>query len=151
MSTEVKVLTRLINNEVIEAMGLSTGSWAGRRLQPILSRATSRFSEIFATADSIIAGQGLTAAARWVLQNLARGFMARGAGNVPPEGPLIIASNHPGTVDSVALAASAGREDLKIIASAVPFLKALSHVSEHLILLPRQGLQARMLAARADD
>ena len=149
MAADIETLTRLINNEVIEAMGFSCGSWAGRRLQPILSRATRRFCEIFATADSIIGAQGLTAGARWLLRNLAREFMARGAGNVPPEGPLIIASNHPGTVDSVALAASAGREDLKIIASAVPFLRALSHVSEHLILLPRQGLQARMLAARA--
>jgi len=148
MSADVETLTRLINNEVINAMGLSTGSWVAGRLQPVLSRATKRFCEIFATADSIIAGQGLTAGARWVLLNLVRDFKERGAGNIPAAGPLLVASNHPGAVDSVALAASMGREDLKIIASAVPFLTALTHLSEHLIFLPRQGLQARMLAVR---
>jgi len=148
MSADLQTLTRLINNEVILAMGISTEGRLARFLQPLLSRATRRFCEIFATADSIISQQGLGAGARWVLQNLVAGFQTRGASNVPPAGPLIIASNHPGTVDSVTLAASAGREDMKIIASAVPFLKSLPHVGEHLIFLPRQDIQARMLVVR---
>ncbi len=148
MTADIRTLTRLINNEVIEAMGLRTDGWAAEGLQPILSRATRRFSEIFAEADRIMADRGLVAAARWLLLNLVKGFQARGVEHVPCDGPLVIASNHPGTVDSVTLIASAGREDLKVIASAVPFLQSLVHVSEHLIFLPRQGLQARMVVVR---
>jgi hypothetical protein len=148
MSPDVMTLTRLINNEVIQAMGLRTDSWPALRLQPILSRATRRFCEIFAEADRIIAEQGLGAGARWVLLNLVRDFKTRGARNVPAAGPLVIASNHPGTVDSVTLIAGAGREDLKVIASDVPFLQHLPHISEHLIFLPREGLQGRMLVVR---
>jgi hypothetical protein len=149
MSADVRTLTRLINNEVILAMGLPTEGWACRALQPLLSRATSRFCQIFEVTDRLVAEEGLRAAARWLLSNLVRDFEARGTQNVPCSGPLIIASNHPGTVDSVTLAASAGREDLKIIASGVPFLRNLSHIGRHLILLPREGLQERMMVARA--
>src|SRR5512135_458848 len=148
MSADVATLTRLINNEVIEAMGVPTRSWAGERLQPLLARATRRFSEIFASADRIIAERGLAVGARWLLLNLVKDFRARGVENIPMDGPLVIASNHPGTVDSITLVTAAGREDLKIIASDVPFLKSLSHVGEHLIFLPRRGVQARMLVVR---
>jgi hypothetical protein len=103
---------------------------------------------LFSKADRIIAEEGMAAAARWVLLNLVKDFRARGAENIPQDGPLVIASNHPGTVDSLAIGASAGREDLKIIASDVPFLKSLTHIGEHLIFLPRQDLPARMLAMR---
>ena len=148
MSADVTTLTRLINNEVIQAMGLRTDRWVSERLQLILSRATRRFCELFSEADRIIAEQGLTAGARWLLLKLVQDFRTRGAQNIPCEGPLVIASNHPGTVDSVALIASAGREDLKVIASAVPFLQNLTHVREHLIFLPREGVQARMVVVR---
>jgi hypothetical protein len=148
MSCDVSLLTKLINDEVIRAMGLRSDGWAGQHLQPILSRATRRFSEIFVTADSVIAEEGLVAGARSVLRDLVSDFLVRGTQNIPHSGPVVIASNHPGTVDSVTIVASAGREDMKIVASAVPFLQNLTHVAEHLIFLPRQGIQARMLAVR---
>src|SRR5574341_110215 len=116
MSADVTTLTRLINNEVIQAMGLSPEGWAGQGLQPLLARATRRFSEIFVKTDFIIGEQGLVAGARWLLLNLVREFKVRGVQNIPGAGPLVIASNHPGTVDSVTSLASARREDLKIIA-----------------------------------
>ena len=148
MTADVPTLTRLINNEVVLAMGLSPDGWAGRDLQPILSRATKRFCEIFSKADRLIADEGLAVAARWVLSTLTRDFKARGTEYIPTEGPLVIASNHPGSVDSLAIGANAGREDLRIIASDVAFLNSLSHIGEHLIFLPRQSIQARMLAVR---
>jgi hypothetical protein len=148
MTADVATLTRLINREVIRAMGLPPEGWMGQRLQPVLSRATCRFCEIFATADRLIAEDGIVSAARWVLSRLVRESHARGMENIPLEGPLVIAANHPGAADSVAIGASAGREDLKIIASDVPFLQNLSQIGKHLIFLPRRGIQARMLAMR---
>ena len=128
MTADVATLTRLINDEVIRAMGLAPDGWTGQRLQPVLSRATRRFCEIFLAADRMIAEEGITAAARWVLLRLVGDFQARGTQNIPPDGPVVIASNHPGAVDSLAIAANAGRNDLKIIASDVPFLKNLTQI-----------------------
>jgi hypothetical protein len=75
-------------------------------------------------------------------------LQARGAQNIPTEGPVVIASNHPGVVDSVAISASAGRRDIKAIASDVPFLTNLTEIRRHLIFVPREGIQARMQAMR---
>ncbi|HET6845363.1 MAG TPA: 1-acyl-sn-glycerol-3-phosphate acyltransferase [Anaerolineales bacterium] len=148
MTADVPTLTRLINTEVLLAMGLQPDGWLGRRVQPVLSRATQRFAEIFSTADHLIADEGMVCAAHWVLLRLVQGLRARGIENIPPNGPLVIAANHPGAADSVAIGASAGRDDLKILASDVPFLKNLSQIGQHLIFLPRKGIHARMLAMR---
>ncbi len=148
MSVEVATLTRLIDNEVIQAMGLSVDSLAARFLHPVLRRATHRFSELFAECDRIIASRGLPEAAAWLLSQLVSGFKACGTESIPGEGPLVIASNHPGTVDSVTIAASAARLDLKIIAGAIPFLQHLPNVGRHLIFTSYEDPQARMVVIR---
>ncbi len=148
MTADVALLTRLIDNEVIQAMGLSVDGWLGRRLHPILEHATRRFSEIFVECDRIIARRGLAEGARWLLSNLVRGYAACGTENIPAEGPLIIASNHPGTVDSITILAAAQRPDMKIIAGVIPFLQNLPNVSEHLIFTPYDDPQARMVVLR---
>lgn len=148
MPASIATLTRLIDNEVIRAMGVPLDSWLAERLHYVLSRATRRFSELFAEVDRIVDEQGLPAGALWLLRNLASDFEARGTQNIPAKGPLIIASNHPGTVDSLALTASAHRADLKIIASAVPFLENLPHIRQHLIFTPRINVQKRMVTVR---
>ena len=148
MAPDPATLTRLIDNEVIRAMGIPIDGWLAERLHGILQRATRRFSELFAEVDRIVDEQGLPAGALYLLRTLAAGYEARGTENIPRQGPLIIASNHPGTVDSLALTASAGRRDLKIIASAVPFLESLPHIREHLIFTPRVNVQRRMISVR---
>lgn len=148
MTVEVATLTRLIDNEVIQAMGLRTDSWIGQRLHPILQRATRRFSEMFAEVDWIIGEQGFPAGARWLLLNLVKGFETRGTEHIPPAGPLVIASNHPGTVDSVTLAATAKREDMKVVAGAIPFLQNLPNVSKHLIYTSYDDPFNRMVVIR---
>ncbi|HEX2696088.1 MAG TPA: 1-acyl-sn-glycerol-3-phosphate acyltransferase [Anaerolineales bacterium] len=148
MSIEVATLTRLIDNEIIQAMGLPIDSWLGRHLHPILARATRRFSAMFAEVDRIIAIQGFPAGARWLLLNLVKGYKTRGAEHIPQDGPLVIASNHPGTVDSVTLAATAKREDMKIVAGAIPFLQNLPNVSRHLIYTSYDDPFNRMVVIR---
>ncbi len=148
MPANIATLTRLIDNEVIRAMGIPVDSWLAERLHSLLARATRRFSELFSEVDRIVDEQGFPAGALFLLHRLANGYEARGLENIPADGPLIIASNHPGTIDSVALAASAGRRDLKIIASAVPFLENLPHIREHLIFTPRVNVQKRMISVR---
>jgi hypothetical protein len=149
MATSIATLTQQIDNEVIHALGLPLDSWLAARLHAILARATRRFSEHFAEVDRIVEEQGLPAGAAWLLRRLATGLDARGVENVPAQGPLIIASNHPGAVDSLAVVASAQRPDVKIIASAVPFLQSLPNIRNYLIFAPKpKHVEARMLALR---
>ncbi len=148
MSIEVSTLTQLIDNEVIQAMGLPIDSWIGEHLRPFLDRATRHFSELFAECDRLIAQRGLTEGARYLLSNLVKGFEARGVENIPCEGPLVIASNHPGSVDSITLIAAAQRPDLKVVAGDIPFLLNLPNVSKHLIFTSYFDMHSRMVATR---
>ncbi len=148
MSIEVSTLTRLIDNEVIQAMGLPVDSWISRTLRPILDRATSNFSKMFVQCDRIIAERGLPEAARFLLSNLVEGIKVRGSDHIPTRGPLLIASNHPGTVDSVSLIAAAQRFDLKVVAGAIPFLQNLPNVSRHMIFTSYDDIQNRMVVVR---
>jgi hypothetical protein len=56
-----------------------------------------------------------------------------GQEQIPQEGPLLVASNHPGGADSIALAASLPRQDLKIVVSAMPFIRGLPNSARHFI------------------
>ena len=144
MSADVSVLTRLIDDEIIKAMGLRPESWLGWSLRPILKHATWRFSEMFARCERIVAEQGFPAGANFLLSKLATTVEVRGAGHIPRDGPLVIASNHPGAIDSATLIAAAQRADIKMIAGAVPFLKNLPSICEHLILASYYDSRVKM-------
>ena len=70
-----------------------------------------------------------------------------GKERIPEEGPLIVASNHPGAYDSIAIISNLPRQDLKVIVSDVPFLRSLPAVSQRLIFTP-SGPYSRMAALR---
>ncbi|HTP00455.1 MAG TPA: 1-acyl-sn-glycerol-3-phosphate acyltransferase [Anaerolineales bacterium] len=148
MVPDIATLTHLIDDEVIRALNIRTDSWLADRIHSIIRPATRRFSEIFAEVDAVVEQEGLPGGARLLLRKLGADFQARGVGNIPTAGPVIIASNHPGTVDSVALAASSQRRDLKIIAGPIQFLQNCPNISRHVIYTADDNMQRRMVTVR---
>jgi hypothetical protein len=53
--------------------------------------------------------------------------------SIPGSGPLVVVSNHPGLFDALALFATAGRDDLSILAARRPLLTALPGLSRRLL------------------
>jgi hypothetical protein len=104
-----------------------------------------------AEVDRRVALNGIVAAAWWLLTQIVTGIDTRGTENILSSGPVLIASNHPGAYDIVALIASIGRNDIKIIASGVPFTRSLIATSPHLIYMNPDNLGApdRMVAIRS--
>ena len=148
MTLDAGTLTNLISDEIIKAMGLSLHNPLGNWLRPIFERGTRRFSELFAEVDRIVGERGFAEGARTLLPHLVSSFEVHGAENIPQDGPLVVASNHPGTADSVVITAGVSRPDFKIVASAVPFLQHLPNVSKHLIFTPASDPHARMNVVR---
>jgi len=145
---DVATLTRLINNEVLKAVSLRENGWLSRRLQPLLSHGTQHFCEIFAETDRLVGERGLAEGARHLLTYLVKDVEVSGVENIPRAGPLVVASNHPGTVDSAVITSGVARRDFKIIAGEVPFLRHLPNIRNSLIFTPYNNPHGRMQAVR---
>jgi len=102
-------------------------------LKPLARPAVQRFVGIAARFDEIVARYGFQEGMRQIVSNFASDIFPMGRENVPEEGPLLLVANHPGTCDSLAIAASLPRDDLKIIASGFPLLRELPNASRNLI------------------
>jgi 1-acyl-sn-glycerol-3-phosphate acyltransferase len=136
---DVKSLTRFITKEIYSAFGMSSDTWLRFILNPIFHLPAGRFSQVAARFDQDVAQYGFREAVRRLLPWFASSYRAVGVENIPREGPLLLASNHPGTCDSLVITASIPRDDLKIIITGIPFVQGLPCAAEHLIYVPREG------------
>jgi hypothetical protein len=66
----------------------------------------------------------------------------------PRQGALLVAANHPGAYDALALLAAAGRDDVLIVAADRAFLRSIPSLAPHLVLLT-EGRDAAPSRARA--
>lgn len=149
ITNETSKLKHLLDNEVIKALSLPQDSWLRRFIDPLYTKATQRLAEMGAHFNRYAACHGLPAAANRFLPQFICDYQASGTENIPREGPLVVAANHPGTYDSLIITASLQRPDIKIISSVIPFLQHLPTINRHLIFAPPRGqVQARMNTVR---
>jgi hypothetical protein len=126
-------LKQKLLDETFKAMGLSSHSPLRLLLEPIFAPAAQRFAEVAIRFDSDVSTYGFRAAALRLLPRFIRNVQVDGMERIPPEGPLLVVSNHPGTIDALVIASHLPRPDLKIVVSGVPFLRSLSATAQHLI------------------
>jgi hypothetical protein len=133
---EIETLKNTLLFELTKALGLTQTGLLGRAIRPLFESAARRFAEVGIGLDRVVAEQGVAAGARWVLPRFVKGHTARGLEHIPPEGPLVIAANHPAAYDSLVISAHVDRPDYKIIVGDIPFFEHLPHVSQHAIYAP---------------
>lgn len=126
-------LTRLITDELIKVLGLRPERGSRLLFGLLAGVPTGRFARLAAQFDRRVAAVGFREACRWVLPRFVREVQVFLQDVIPSEGPLLVAANHPGTVDSLAIAASLPRQDLRVVASGLPFLRGLPSARPHLI------------------
>lgn len=145
---EPEQLVEDLYKDIRRALGLHPNSWTARVLLGGLRPAAMRFVRYALAFDRIVEEQGLPEAAAWATDIAFRQVRVRGTDRVPREGPLLVTSNHPGTVDSLAITAALNRKDLKIIASNMPVIRNLPFTSRHVIFASLPGSQQRMVVIR---
>jgi len=102
----------------------------------MVGRATRNFSRLMVEFDRMVGMQGSLAAARWLLPHFARTYQAAGQEIIPPDGPLLVVSNHPAAFDSILISAFIDRPDYKVIVGDVPPYHYLPNLCEHAIFSP---------------
>ena len=149
LEAEIQILYDALIFEMTKALALPQSERAKYLIHMIFGKAARRFAELGAGLDRVVAEAGVAAGARWALPRFVKSHAARGAEIIPPEGPLVIAANHPASVDSLVVSAHVERPDYKIIVGDIPFFENLPHVSQHAIYAPGpQDIHGRMLVIR---
>lgn len=136
---EIHDLTETLIYELTKAFALPQTEQAKRVIRFVFGKAARAAAEIGIGLDRATAEGGLPAGARWVLPRFVKSHQARGVENIPASGPLVIASNHPASVDSIVISAHVNRNDYKAIIGDIPFFEHLPHVSERAIFAPDPG------------
>jgi len=129
----ISALSHEITLEILGAFGLPRSEWAEKTIGSMFKKPAMKFSQVMASLDENLAKYGIREAARRLLPVFVEGATASGIEYIPMEGPLLITSNHPGTVDGAAISANMPREDLKIFVGGIPFLDNLPNARDFLI------------------
>jgi hypothetical protein len=136
-----------IVDEIVRALGFPPSGTVRRLIGPLFRLPAGRFAGVIARAEERALSEGLPGAARSILIDFGFAPAVRGAERIPADGPLIIAANHPGAYDSLAIMASVPRNDLKVVISDVGFTRALAACGKHFIYAPH-STAGRMRALR---
>jgi hypothetical protein len=142
-------LMQELSQEIWKVLGLSPDTRLRHLLNPLLWAPLRRFAEWASEFDRTVAESGLREASRKVLPHFINRLEVEGQREVPTSGPLLVVSNHPGSVDALAIAASLPRNDLKIVVSALPFIRSLPNSAQHLIYTDSLDPHKRMEVVRS--
>ena len=133
LEKEVNTLANDLVDELNKSFGFRQDGFMRPFLKLLVWKPMVRFSELATKFDSRVVKEGFQRTSAWLISHFVDQVNTMGTENLPSEGPLIIASNHPGAYDSLVIAANLPRDDLKIISSNIPFLKKLPVTRNHMI------------------
>ncbi len=126
-------IRRDISLEIFRAAKVPDIHWMRRVVSQIVHKPVEHFSELIVEFDTSIRDYGYVFASNQILKKLVGEVTADGQEQIPPAGPLIIASNHPGTYDGLAIISKLPRNDFRLIVSGIPFFQNLPNASANLI------------------
>lgn len=135
---EIHTLTETIIYELTKALGFPQTQLSKALIRIIFGKAARAAAELGIGLDCAVAEGGLPTGARWVLPRFAKSHESRGVENISVRGPLVIASNHPASIDSIVISAHVNRPDYKAIVGDIPFFEHLPQVSKHAIYAPEE-------------
>jgi putative hemolysin len=124
--------------EVYKLFGATKEALTGKALRALFRKPASRLAALSAEFELRVREFGLPEASRWMVQQFAHEVQVIREAATPIEGPLLVASNHPGMIDGFVVASSLPRTDLKIVVSHLPFFTNLQVLREHVIYTTKQ-------------
>lgn len=128
---DVSVMTTRLVEEVFNALGFSKTGFACKYFGWTLRPIAKRLAVMLVPIDQDLGKYGSQVAARNFLPPFVNEIKSRGAESIPTTGPIIVASNHPGAYDSMAIVSQIPRPDATFIISDIPLVKFMPNASKH--------------------
>ncbi len=148
---DLKARTKKLADDLVfelnKGLGFKKGGISHTLLRPLVWKPMFRFSELATVFEDRLSKEGWQKTSAWFITHFVDRIASQGTELLPKEGPLVVASNHPGAYDSLVISSMVPRDDLKIIASDIPFVKKLPGISQHMIFSELDP-HSRMRAAR---
>lgn len=144
----VSELSESLVDELVGAVGLPKTHLNHQIAWGLFHDITERLAKIGVPFDQLVREKGLPAASTWILKFFCNPAQANIQNDIPQEGPLLVASNHPGAYDAMVLFSQLNRTDIRWISSEIPFLRLLPHTSGHIFFAPRDESASRMIVMR---
>lgn len=145
--TDIDHMRERITDEIFFALGFKRDGALRQLFGRLFYQPTQTFAKIFATADEAVGQAGLPAGSRVILERLGVAVQAAGADNIPPKGPLLVVSNHPGAYDSISLASMMPRPDMKIIVFETQLYRAMPN-THRCFIFASEDTVGRMVTLR---
>jgi 1-acyl-sn-glycerol-3-phosphate acyltransferase len=132
----IKTLRQSIIDEIIKSAGVTQHRLRRWIFRIALTPPAQRFAHVAARFDYITKYYNFQEAARDLLYRFVDQIDIIGMDQIPREGPLLVAANHPGTYDGISLISSIPRDDLKVVISGIPFTQELENAGQYFIYSP---------------
>ena len=130
-TADVNVMTKRLVEEVFNALGFSKTGFACKYFGWTIRPIAKRLAVMLVPIDQDLGKYGSQVAARNFLPPFVNDIKSRGAESIPTTGPIIVASNHPGAYDSMAIVSQIPRPDATFIISDIPLIKFMPNASKH--------------------
>ena len=145
----VNELRKSLIDEIIKSVGLPRTPFWRKVFSPIFWLPTDRFSRFGSNFDKLLTKSGFNKAFINALSFFVGDVEVHGGNNIPKKGPLLVVSNHPGTYDSVVIAAHLPRDDVKIVSSDIPFIQKMRNANRHFLFTTRDTYKRMIVIKRA--
>ena len=143
-----EVLSDSLVNEIVTAVGLPVTDLTHGLVGRVFRKVTDRLAHLGANFDRLVAEEGLSNASRWALKFFCSDIKVHEVEQIPPQGPLLVATNHPGSYDAFSLFSTLKGHDIRCITTVIPFFDLLPNARERFLFSPRDDSTQRMVAMR---
>ncbi|NJM40911.1 MAG: glycerol acyltransferase [Anaerolineae bacterium] len=131
----IEDLIDINSKDLLQAFGIGEGFRGRGTLMRLVRPLAKRFAHQVLAYDADVGRNGLSAATQAYLHHNVGSVEYSGLEHVRGDGPLLIASNHPGMSDALALFAILKLDNLRIIARDRDFLRAMPNIMSHLLIV----------------
>ncbi len=133
ISTEKNLRDLLIKDIYEKALKIPISNQRSNWLTPLLNPSFSKIIKMALMFDAQIDQYGFCGASSRILPEFVKTINIKGKDFIPSDKPLIIAANHPGTLDIFIIASAFNRKDIRIIARGSPFFRHFPNLSKYML------------------